>query len=178
MVVLGVSGAGRRHCARDGPRRATTVLAFKALAFMALSAMFVCAAVSTSPTLQRALGIDQHHQQLVHHRGTRAVLQAASGVPPAANNTTTTSSSSESGGFKAAFWRFEQSYVGACIEVLLVVYLFLGIAYAADDYFISSLEIIAERVGMSNDVAGLLPRNQRAKPQRHNTSDRSASNSI
>ena len=39
-------------------------------------------------------------------------------------------------------------------EVFLVIHLFLGIAYAADEYFVESLNIIASKVGMSDDVAG------------------------
>ena len=56
--------------------------------------------------------------------------------------------------FQQGFLTFEQSFVGASIEVLLVIHLFLGIAYAADDYFVESLNIIASKVGMSDDVAG------------------------
>ena len=56
--------------------------------------------------------------------------------------------------FQQGFLALEQSFVGASIEVLLVIHLFLGIAYAADDYFVESLNIIASKVGMSDDVAG------------------------
>ena len=70
--------------------------------------------------------------------------------------------------FQQGFLAFEQSFVGASIEVLLVIYLFLGIAYAADDYFVESLNIIASKVGMSDDVAGssVTPHARTSRPWR------------
>lgn len=38
-----------------------------------------------------------------------------------------------------------------------VLYLFLGIAIICDDFFVSSLEVISEKLGLSEDVAGVFP---------------------
>jgi len=43
---------------------------------------------------------------------------------------------------------------GWALHVLAILYLFLGIAIVCDDFFTPSLEIICEKLGLSEDVAG------------------------
>ena len=43
---------------------------------------------------------------------------------------------------------------GIVFEFLAAIYLFIGIAIVADDYFIIALEIIADKLHMSEDVVG------------------------
>lgn len=49
-----------------------------------------------------------------------------------------------------------ETYGGVALEAFCVLYLFIGIAIVADDYFIVSLEVISDKLNMSPDVAGLL----------------------
>lgn len=48
-----------------------------------------------------------------------------------------------------------ERYGGVTIEVLAVLYLFIGIAIVADDYFIVALEVISEKLDIAPDVAGM-----------------------
>ena len=45
-------------------------------------------------------------------------------------------------------------YGGVILEILAILYLFIGIAIVSDDYFITALEIMADKLHMPSDVAG------------------------
>jgi Ca2+/Na+ antiporter len=46
------------------------------------------------------------------------------------------------------------SYAGVAFYFLVTLYTFLALAIICDDYFCESLEVISERLGLSDDVAG------------------------
>jgi hypothetical protein len=48
-----------------------------------------------------------------------------------------------------------EKYGGVAVEMLAVLYLFIGVAIVADDYFITSLEVLSDKLDMSADVAGI-----------------------
>ena len=46
---------------------------------------------------------------------------------------------------------------GVLLHLLGVLYLFLGIAIICDEYFVESLELLADYLSLSPDVAGCAP---------------------
>ncbi|XP_073474773.1 sodium/potassium/calcium exchanger 5 isoform X1 [Aquarana catesbeiana] len=55
---------------------------------------------------------------------------------------------------KGLFTEQERKDGGIVIHFLVILYMFLAVAIICEDYFIPSLEIISERLGLSQDVAG------------------------
>ncbi|KAM5172638.1 sodium/potassium/calcium exchanger 5 isoform 2-T2 [Mantella aurantiaca] len=55
---------------------------------------------------------------------------------------------------KGLFTEQERKDGGIVIHFLVILYMFLAVSIVCDDYFIPSLEIISERLGLSQDVAG------------------------
>lgn len=53
-------------------------------------------------------------------------------------------------------WAFEEENEGLAITlwIIIVIYMFIALAILCDDYFVASLEIISERLNLSEDVAG------------------------
>ncbi|XP_056269509.1 sodium/potassium/calcium exchanger 5 isoform X2 [Pseudoliparis swirei] len=63
--------------------------------------------------------------------------------------------SSSSSEFPEGFFSLQQRKDGGLvIYFLLIFYLLLAVAVVCDDYFLPSLEVISERLGLSQDVAG------------------------
>ncbi|KAM4747299.1 sodium/potassium/calcium exchanger 5 [Rhinophrynus dorsalis] len=52
------------------------------------------------------------------------------------------------------FTEQERKDGGIVIHFLIILYMFLAVAVVCEDYFIPSLEVISERLGLSQDVAG------------------------
>ncbi|XP_044139203.1 sodium/potassium/calcium exchanger 5 [Bufo gargarizans] len=55
---------------------------------------------------------------------------------------------------KGLFTEQERKDGGIIIHFLVIVYMFLAVAIVCDEYFLPSLEVISERLGLSQDVAG------------------------
>ncbi|KAG8575654.1 hypothetical protein GDO81_009630 [Engystomops pustulosus] len=55
---------------------------------------------------------------------------------------------------KGLFTEQERKDGGIIIHFLVILYMFLAVAIVCDEYFIPSLEVISERLGLSQDVAG------------------------
>ncbi|CAJ0944103.1 unnamed protein product, partial [Ranitomeya imitator] len=55
---------------------------------------------------------------------------------------------------KGLFTEQERRDGGIIIHFLVIIYMFLAVAIVCDEYFIPSLELISERLGLSQDVAG------------------------
>ncbi|CAI9612465.1 unnamed protein product, partial [Staurois parvus] len=55
---------------------------------------------------------------------------------------------------KGLFTEQERKDGGIVIHFLVILYMFLAVSIVCDGYFIPSLEIISERLGLSQDVAG------------------------
>ncbi|KAM9313044.1 sodium/potassium/calcium exchanger 5 [Gastrophryne carolinensis] len=55
---------------------------------------------------------------------------------------------------KGLFTEQERRDGGVVIHFLVILYMFLAISIVCEDYFLPSLEIISERLGLSQDVAG------------------------
>ena len=55
---------------------------------------------------------------------------------------------------KNAFSLQQMRHGAVLLNLLCLLYMFVGIAIICDDYFVSSLELICERWGISDDVAG------------------------
>ncbi|XP_018426550.1 PREDICTED: sodium/potassium/calcium exchanger 5 isoform X1 [Nanorana parkeri] len=55
---------------------------------------------------------------------------------------------------RGLFTEQERKDGGIVIHFLVILYMFLAVSVVCDDYFLPSLEIISERLGLSQDVAG------------------------
>ncbi|KAM4038985.1 sodium/potassium/calcium exchanger 5 isoform 3-T3 [Anomaloglossus baeobatrachus] len=55
---------------------------------------------------------------------------------------------------KGLFTEQERRDGGLIIHFLVILYMFLAVAIVCDEYFIPSLEVISDRLGLSQDVAG------------------------
>ncbi|XP_077988461.1 sodium/potassium/calcium exchanger 5-like [Glandiceps talaboti] len=53
-----------------------------------------------------------------------------------------------------AFTREQRQHGGIILHLLVALYMFTGLAVVCDDYFVSSLESISERLHLQSDVAG------------------------
>ncbi|KAK2919985.1 sodium/potassium/calcium exchanger 5 [Channa argus] len=63
--------------------------------------------------------------------------------------------SPQSSEFPEGFFTVEERKDGGLvIYFMLIFYMFLAVAIVCDDYFLPSLEVISERLGLSQDVAG------------------------
>ncbi|XP_063301759.1 sodium/potassium/calcium exchanger 5 isoform X1 [Pelobates fuscus] len=55
---------------------------------------------------------------------------------------------------KGVFTDQERKDGGIIIHFIIILYMFLAVSIVCEDYFIPSLEVISERLGLSQDVAG------------------------
>ncbi|XP_060779069.1 sodium/potassium/calcium exchanger 5 [Neoarius graeffei] len=83
------------------------------------------------------------HTAEQHHRGKRALENESQCVPP--------QSSEFPQGF---FTQQEQKDGGIIIYFIIIFYMLLAISVVCDEYFLPSLEVISDCLGLSQDVAG------------------------
>ena len=87
---------------------------------------------------------------------SRQLLQITT-LPPESPSPDNVTDSSDSSNFPypEVFFSFEQMRQGAVLLCLAgVVYMFAGLAIVCDDYFVPALELLSERLELSEDVAG------------------------
>ncbi|XP_060079582.1 sodium/potassium/calcium exchanger 4-like [Ylistrum balloti] len=53
-----------------------------------------------------------------------------------------------------AFNNFQRSHGAIFLHLILVIYMFIALAIVCDEYFVTSLDKICQKLGMSEDVAG------------------------
>ncbi|XP_004578157.2 sodium/potassium/calcium exchanger 5 [Ochotona princeps] len=75
-------------------------------------------------------------------------------LPRATENSTQCVTSSSSEFPEGFFTKQERLDGGIVIYVLIILYMFLAVSIVCDEYFLPSLEIISESLGLSQDVAG------------------------
>ncbi|KAK7152357.1 hypothetical protein R3I94_008628 [Phoxinus phoxinus] len=120
----------RKHTLQREKRREVllSVIAVVLLVFAAVHLVF-CAGTS----LQRPASA----------RVRRAVENASECVPP------------QSSEFPEGFFTLqERKDGGILIHFMIIFYMLLAVSIVCDDYFLPSLEVISERLGLSQDVAG------------------------
>ncbi|XP_056428261.1 sodium/potassium/calcium exchanger 5 isoform X3 [Hyla sarda] len=88
------------------------------------------------------------------YRGAQGVQSAQHRQRRAVENDTLCIFSPSSEFPKGLFTEQERKDGGIIIHFLVIMYMFLAVAIVCDEYFIPSLEVISERLGLSQDVAG------------------------
>ncbi|CAL8352180.1 unnamed protein product [Merluccius merluccius] len=82
-------------------------------------------------------------QQPSHRRTRRALENETECIPP------------QSSEFPSGFFTVqERKDGGLVIYFMIIFYMLLAVAIVCDDYFLPSLEVISDRLGLSQDVAG------------------------
>ncbi|KAI5607829.1 sodium/potassium/calcium exchanger 5 precursor, partial [Silurus asotus] len=83
------------------------------------------------------------HSSLQHHRVRRALDNQSGCVPSQASE------------FPPGFFTLqERKDGGIVIYFIIIFYMLLAVSVVCDEYFIPSLEVISDRLGLSQDVAG------------------------
>lgn len=108
---------------------------YQVATLVALGALLVCAVILQS------------------HAGSEALSSVVADV---GGTKTSPVTSNQISGASVPQWTFETENKGLVIFlwIIIVIYMFMALAILCDDYFVASLEIISERLDLSEDVAG------------------------
>ncbi|XP_053356657.1 sodium/potassium/calcium exchanger 5 [Clarias gariepinus] len=118
------------ECVSKRKRRRETVLSVLALVLLVYTAV-------------QLVFYTAKHTPEQHHRARRALENESECVPP--------QSSEFPPGF---FTEQERRDGGVVIYFIIIFYMLLAISVVCDEYFLPSLEVISDRLGLSQDVAG------------------------